>query len=243
MEEWVKLSTKANSAALYNPMNGKMGIAQTRKDAAGYIEVYLPMNTDESYIVQTAAGSAKGVLYPYIKTAPSGTEITGEWALSFTDGGPVLPAAVKLNIVQPWTNFEDNSYKIFSGTASYRISFKKPAGTAKQYVLDLGKVYESAQLFINGKKIASLIGPDYTVVIDATVLKAVNTMEVKVSNSMANRIIDMDKRQVFWKKFNNTNFPARFPQNRGAAGIFDASKWDPKISGLAGPVTLTAITN
>jgi hypothetical protein len=46
---------------------------------------------------------------------------------------------------------------------------------------------------------------------------------------------------VFWKKFNNTNFPARLAQNRGADNIFDASKWEPKISGLAGPVTLTAI--
>ena len=60
---------------------------------------------------------------------------------------------------------------------------------------------------------------------------------------MANRIIDLDKRKVFWKKFNNTNFPSRFPQNRGADGLFDASKWEPKISGLKGPVTLTELEN
>lgn len=241
LNEWVTLGVKAGTAVLYNPMNGKKGIAQSRKNAAGFIEMYLQMDTDESYIIQTAPGTIKAAAYPYLKTAPSVTEITGEWALNFTDGGPSLPAAVQLNTLQPWTGFEDNSYKIFSGTASYRINFKKPAGTAKQYLLDLGKVYESAELFINGKKTASLIGPDYTVVIDAVSLKAMNTLEVKVSNSMANRIIDMDKRNVFWKKFNNTNFPARFPQNRGAAGIFDASKWDPKISGLAGPVTITAL--
>ena len=68
-----------------------------------------------------------------------------------------------------------------------------------------------------------------------------NSIEIKVANSMANRIIDLDKRKVFWKKFNNTNYPARLPQNRGADGIFDASKWEPRISGLTGPVTLTAI--
>ena len=112
---------------------------------------------------------------------------------------------------------------------------------AAQYLLDLGKVYESAEVLINGKTVATLIGPDYTVTINAKELKADNLIEIKIANSMANRIIDLDKRKVIWKIFNNTNFPARLPQNRGADGLFDASKWEPRISGLAGPVTLTAI--
>ena len=243
MDDWVTLSTKDGNAALYNPMNGKMGVAKTRKSPEGFLEVYLPLNTDESYIVQVKAKPITGAAYPYIKATGATMEIGGEWTLQFTEGGPVLPAAVKLDALKPWTALEDNSYKIFSGTAAYSTSFKKPAGNVKQYLLDLGKVYESAEVLINGKSIAKLIGPDYTVVIDAAMLKQANQLEIKVANSMANRIIDMDKRNVYWKKFNNTNFPARFPQNRGAAGIFDASNWEPKISGLAGPVTLTEIKN
>jgi len=241
MDAWVTLQTKANGVALYNPMTGKSGLAQWGKNEAGLTEVYLQMNTDESYIVQTSPKNITGAVYPYINTGKTTTEINGEWTLSFTNGGPALPASVKLTALQAWTTFEDNSYKIFSGTASYTTHFKKPSGTASQYLLDLGKVYESAEVLINGKKIATLIGPDFTVVVDAKKLQADNTLEIKVANSMANRIIDMDKRKVAWKKFNNTNFPARLPQNRGADGIFDASKWEPKVSGLTGPVTLTAI--
>jgi len=239
---WVTLQTKANAAVLYNPMTGQAGVAQYRRTADGFIEVYLPMNVDESVIVTTAYGkSVSGNLYPYITSTAAATEIAGSWQLNFTDGGPVLPEKATLNVLQPWTDLADNSYKIFSGTAIYSTSFKKPAGNARQYLLDLGKVYESAQLFINGKKIATLIGPDYVAVIEAKDLKAVNVLEIKVSNSMANRIIDMDKKKIFWKKFNNTNFPSRLPQNRGADGIFDASKWEPKISGMVGPVTITAL--
>lgn len=241
MDDWVMLATKASSAAIYNPMDGKKGVAKTRKNEAGFLEVYLPMNTDESFIIHAAAKTIKGVVYPYIKSTGTTTEITGEWTLKFTEGGPALPATVKLQALKPWTGFDDNSYKIFSGNAVYSTTFKKPAGNAKQYLLNLGKVYESAEVLLNGKSIAKLIGPDYTVVIDAAILKPVNRLAIKVANSMANRIIDLDKRNVFWKKFNNTNFPARFAQNRGAAGIFDASKWEPKISGLEGPVTLTAL--
>ena len=57
---------------------------------------------------------------------------------------------------------------------------------------------------------------------------------------MANRIMAMDKQNIFWKKFYNVNFPSRKPENR-KNGLFDASGWTPKESGLLGPVRLLAI--
>ncbi len=239
---WVTLQVQDNTAFLYNPMTGQSGVAQSKRSEKGFLDVYLPLNTDESFIVQTAhLKLGTGNLYPYIKSTGATTAINGAWTLEFKEGGTSLPATVKLPALKAWTDLEDNSYKIFSGTATYSTNFNKPAGNATQYLLDLGKVYESAEVFINGKKVATLIGPVFSTVLAAKDLKEDNLIEIKIANSMANRIIDLDKRKIFWKKFNNTNYPARFPQNRGADGIFDASKWTPKISGLTGPVTLTAI--
>lgn len=62
-----------------------------------------------------------------------------------------------------------------------------------------------------------------------------------VSNLMANRIANMDKKGVFWKQFYNVNFPARRPENRGRNGLFDASGWEPRPSGLIGPATMTLV--
>ena len=241
MEDWITLQTKAEGVALYNPMTAASGVPQFRKNANGYLEVYLQFNTDESYIIQTSNKAISGIPYPYVKEQRETMAINGEWTLKFIEGGPSLPVATPMTELKPWTDLNADAFKSFSGTASYNSSFKKPAGIATLYLIDLGKVYESAQVFINGKKVATLIGPDYSFTIADKELKADNLLEIKVSNSMANRIIDLDKRKVIWKKFNNTNFPARFPQNRGADGLFDASKWDPKISGLKGPVTITAI--
>ena len=92
---------------------------------------------------------------------------------------------------------------------------------------------------LNGKKIATLIGPLYTVTITPNLLKPVNDLQVIVTNGMANRIIDLDKKGVQWKKFYNINMSARLAENRGADGLFTAAKWQPKPSGLLGPVTLT----
>ncbi len=62
-----------------------------------------------------------------------------------------------------------------------------------------------------------------------------------MTNRMANRIADLDRRGVPWKKFYNVNFPARRTENRGPDGLFSAARWEPLDSGLLGPVTLQPV--
>jgi len=106
---------------------------------------------------------------------------------------------------------------------------------------NLGKVNETAEVILNGKKIATLIGPNFTVVIPSNDIKENNILEIIVANLMANRIAYMDKNNIPWKKFYNTNMPARRREN-SKNGLFDASKWEPLPSGLSGPVTITAVS-
>jgi hypothetical protein len=72
-------------------------------------------------------------------------------------------------------------------------------------------------------------------------LQESNTLEIEVSNLMANRIADLDRRNVRYKKFYNINFPSRLPENRGPDGNFTAAKWPAADAGLMGPVTLTPL--
>ena len=75
-------------------------------------------------------------------------------------------------------------------------------------------------------------------IIDSRQLKQTNTLVINVSNLMANRIAYMDRNNIPWKKFYNVNMAARLRQNT-KDGIFDASAWEPRESGLIGPVTIT----
>ncbi len=118
------------------------------------------------------------------------------------------------------------------------MSFEKPKGPVHTWVLDLGRVAESARVSLNGKELGVLIGAPYRIRIQNDLLKDQNTLEVAVSNLMTNRIIDLDQKKVNWKKFYNTNMPARRRENAGPDGQFDASKWTPRESGLMGPVRL-----
>jgi hypothetical protein len=156
-------------------------------------------------------------------------------------GGPVMPVQVKLSNLASWTEIEGDAYKNFSGTAKYSTSFAKPGGKAGGWLLNLGKVNETAEIFLNGKKLITLIGPDFSTVIPDALLKENNTLEIIVANLMANRISYMDKNNIPWKKFYNTNMPARRRENT-KNGLFDASAWQPMPSGLSGPVILTPVS-
>lgn len=238
---WFSLNAKAASVALFDAMTGKKGIGKFRTNSAGKFQVLVQLEPYQSIILQLFTFKKTGSRFPYIQTKGQPVKALGQWTVSFIDGGPVLPKTVKTDLLRSWTEFGDEStYQNFSGTAKYSISLRKPAGKASGWLLDLGAVNESAEVVLNGKVIAGLIGPSYKVVISAGDMKAINHLDITVSNLMANRIAYMDRNNIFWKKFYNINMPAKEKENR-KNGLFNASEWKPLPSGLLGPVTLTPL--
>ncbi len=235
---WLPLSVNASSAAIFNPMNNNFGMADYRIPGNGLIEVYTRLFPGESLIVSTYSSKAEGKPYIYYNPVSMPKEIPGKWKVDFIEGGPSLPPGKELDKLISWTEFGGDDVKNFSGTAAYTVNFSRPAGKAEAWSLNLGKVCESASVILNGKEIATLIGPDFQVIIGNKQLKKKNTLEIKVSNLMANRIAYLDRNNVEWKKFYNVNFAARLRQNM-KDGIFNASSWQPRESGLIGPVTIT----
>jgi hypothetical protein len=241
---WTALQTVANQVAIFDPMRHRSGYARVRKSNDGRLEVYVQLAPGESCVVQTLLSSSDAPATPvnYYEQVGAPQTIAGEWRLEFVSGGPELPPMVTLKNPVSWTELDSEPYRTFSGSAEYRIDFPKPAGDVAGWWLDLGEVRESARVGLNGRHLATLIGPPFRVFVTADSLREKNTLTVRVSNLMANRIADMDRRNVPWKKFYNVNFPARLAANRGTNGLFDASKWQPLPSGLIGPVTVTPVS-
>ncbi len=67
--------------------------------------------------------------------------------------------------------------------------------------------------------------PTYQLSIRTEHLNQINELEIKVSNLKANRIIDLDKTGVAYKKFYNINFAANKCENVGKDGLFTAKHW------------------
>jgi hypothetical protein len=241
VDEWIPVNTIAGNGILFNPATGKAGLAKCRKTTVTKPgEVYLQLQPFESVILQMTSAKTTGIGYPYWQQAGEPQEIKGNWNIQFIEGGPVLPAATTVSQLGSWTELNSEGVNNFSGRVAYSIDFSVPLNKPPAFLLDLGQVNETAEVWLNGKRLGSLIGPSFRLEIPAGLLQLANHLKIIVSNLMANRIAYMDRNQVPWKIFYNTNMPARRRENV-TNGLFDASSWKPLPSGLSGPVTLTPV--
>lgn len=234
-EGWLPLSVGMDDVRIYEPMTGKNGKGRIRTRGSG-TEVFVQMERSQTLIL-TEGNERAGGEFPYREPGGEPLLLTGEWRVAFESGGPTLPGPFQMDSLGYWTNLEDSSYHNFSGTASYVLSFDRPAVKASRWLLEFDSVRSTAEIILNDVPIGTVIGPVYQVEFDSGILKDHNLLELRVSNLMANRIAYMDRNHMFWKKFYNINFSARRRENV-KNNIFDASDWKSRPSGASGKVTL-----
>lgn len=240
-DQIVTLSHSFKYAALLNPMTGEKGVLNNITTTDEGTKLFLSLKPGETTLLLGSDAPFKGDSWNFYSKGDDSKEIKGSWNISFIKGGPTLPKAIKTKDLQSWTDFIGEEYQIFSGTAKYEIEFKNPGLNGNMIELDLGEVFNTAKVYLNKNLIATLIGPEYKVTIDATMLQQKNSLVVEVSNSMENRIAYLDKQGVEWRKFYNTNFQTRVATDRGKDGWFTAINWNPQPSGLVGPVKLSEL--
>ncbi|MEP7321906.1 MAG: glycosyl hydrolase [Saprospiraceae bacterium] len=241
IEEWIPIHSNKHKVIRYDPLDGRYGLIPVRLTSRG-IEIYFSLDPNESVILEATDRIANIPTYTnYDLLNDQSIHLNHGWSLKFVQGGPEIPGTFSIDTLSNWLDLSIAGISAYSGTAAYSNTFDKPKTNNTHYVLDLGKVEESAEIRLNDKTIATCIGPTFKVIIPSNALKLKNKLEILVTNSMANRIIDLEQRKVPWKKFYNINFPPRLSENKGDDGLFTAIHWKPKTSGLIGPVNLTAL--
>jgi hypothetical protein len=233
LDNWVTLGVDALSAALYDPLTGKSGMAKLRKQE-GKTQVYLQLKPGESVILKTFyAPVTVDASWSYVKTKSDHVELSGKWTLSFIEGEPRIDRTYDLDKLVSWTELDTAGVKTFAGTGKYTLAFTLPEVKADDWVLDLGQVNESARVAINGRFVGTLWSLPFRANVGSYFVPGLNLLDVEVTNTPANRIADLERRKVEWKIFDDINVVNR------AYKPFDASAWEPMPSGLIGPVTLT----
>ncbi len=235
VEGWTPLAMRARAAVLMDPMSGKIGVAALRAGSGGDSEVYLQLEPGQSVIVRLWRDrQVRGPRWEYWRITGSAHAIEGTWHVRPLAGGPQMPGAYSTRVLSSWTE-QGGEWQRFGGTAVFEIRFDAPTAAAEAWLLDLGRVHESARVRLNGRELQTLILPPYQVQV-AGLQPRGNVLEVEVTNLAANRIRDMDRRKVAWRIFHDINFVNI--QYRP----FDASEWPLRDSGLLGPVVLRALT-
>lgn len=228
---WLPTQIAAQHVRVLDPQTGASGKAAIRKeDGKTLVRVRLPAGS----ALFLEAGAASDPEWAYTEATNAGTAVSGPWTLRFESGGPVLPKTAQLKTLQSWTELGDTAGK-FSGTAIYETSFSMPAKQTGEFELDLGDVRESARVWINGKDAGIVWSIPAKVNIGKLLKPGKNTIRIQVANLMANRIIDMDRRQEQWRNFHEINF-VNYNYKP-----FDAAGWEPMPSGLLGPVVIRPV--
>jgi hypothetical protein len=237
VDDWVTLGVPAQSAVILDPLfESRIGVAALRQGTDGSTQVYLQLQPGQSCILRTfAEKTVDGPAWRYFQKDGAPQAIAGTWKVQFVQGGPELPASFETQELASWTTLDDAEVKRFAGTARYTIEFDLPAVKAEDWLLDLGRVCESARIKLNGHTVGVLWCRPFQIAVGKFLVPGKNTLEVEVTNLAANRIRDLDCRKVNWKYFYDANIVnLRYKP-------LDASNWPLRDSGLLGPVRLQPV--
>ncbi len=211
VDRWVPLGAKAESIIWLDPeFPQHSGVAATRPGPGGNAEVYVQLPPGKSCVLRTFTGqTVTGPAKTYIEPSGEPRAISGQWHVAFLEGGPEKPADIVTGKLASWTTLGDTNAQRFAGTARYTIEFDRPPANAGDWVLDLGKVCETARLTLNGRRVGTLWNAPFRVRVGQFLQPGENRLEVEVTNLAANRIRDLDRRKVNWKYFYDINVASK----------------------------------
>ncbi len=227
----IRLAVPARDVVLMDAMTGSAAPAELALDRAGRPAFRLLMEPNQSLILRALPNALNGVArHRWAIPGKRVATLVGPWHVAFMAGGPTLPRGFQPQRLGSWTTNGDVATRAFSGTARYTINFDKPAGHGP-WLLDLGRVCQSARVWLNGRDLGGLILPPFRLAISDLKVND-NALEIEVTNLPANRIRFMDRKGQRWRIFHDINFSDISYHH------FNAAHWPVEDSGLLGPVTL-----
>ena len=237
----VALAVNEKNGIWYNPMTGKY-----HKATIGDKGIEVNLKSGESRILITSdkpvsewkLGSKVKVSEKEKFAASDSKTIdltANSWKLSFTEEAPKVGEIFNLKGLKSWENLSEKA-KVMMGTGVYETTFKLSKDDAqKQWAIDLGDVRESARVYINNKYVGCAWAVPYILNCKDALNKGKNTIRIEVTNLPANRIAELDRQGVKWRKMKEIN-------------VVDIDykkttyeKWTPVASGLNSSVKLVEL--
>ncbi len=229
-EGWLPLAVSFKSAVLLDPLEESKAGAATIRAKDDKSEIYLQLAPGQSVVIRTyTAYKTNAEKWVYLTPQTNEKILRGNWEVDFIQGGPELPKSFHTDTLRSWTSFGDSASIRFAGTARYRLVFELDKNKEDDWLLDLGKVCESARISINGKDAGALWSIPFSKTVGKYLKQGTNTLEIEVTNLSANRLRDLDRRGVNWKKYFFINVQYK---------SLEISEWSIADSGLLGPVRL-----
>ncbi len=216
-----KRKVPKRKVTIYNAMDGAIHKTTNVRTANGRLEFDLSFEAWQSHIVRiSATAPAEATSPPAPPDYSRELSLDGPWTIRF-------PTTHTREPLHDWSTRPET--KSFSGLVSYEKEFEVPASASRgQFRLDLGRVHESAQVFLNGALVGTLIREPFR--LSGTGLRpGRNKLEIRVANLWNNAVMDMPKPSG-----------PRVSPGYGIAEVLYGPKERQRLpSGLLGPVKLS----
>jgi hypothetical protein len=205
----VPLAIPFRDAVWFNPLNGE--ICPASYDENG---VEISLRSGESMILQTWDDRLPGLKKLSAGTTQSASSercvipLNGSWTLSFIEEAPRMERVFTLDSLQTWEKLDEDSLRVMMGTGVYTTQVKMTRKDLKgkaRWRIDLGDVRESARVYINGQFIGCAWSVPFVLDCKNTLKAGRNEVRIEVTNLPANRIRDLDRRGVKWRKMTGIN--------------------------------------
>ena len=230
IKQTVALAVPFKGATWFNPLNGDIREANFDGNA-----VDISLRSGESLILQTFNEGNGSNPTPAADEKASWNDITldGPWTLSFTEETPKVEKSYKLDKLQTWEGLDEQTHMTM-GTGVYTTKFKlsKKEDPKGKWMIDLGDVRESARVYINGQFIGCAWSVPFVLDTQGTLKTGENEIRIEVTNLPANRIADLDRKGVKWRKMEEINVVDINYKRTTYEG------WEPVPSGLNSAVKL-----
>ena len=168
----------------------------------------------------------------YVKWSDQSLFLKGSWKVTLQSPfEQEKPYTFEMSQLQNLARSDVDHIKYHSGTATYTLTFQCDADwlkNADEVILDLGNVYNIADVTINGRQLAyGLWAPPFRVNVKAALRADDNLLTVKVTNAWYNRLLADAKLKP--------------EERRTWSTVYPTGKLRP--AGLVGPVKLLAGAN
>lgn len=233
VDDNIKLAVNAKSAMFFDPLTGQKGKVSSIDNSDDVTHIRLQLASGESIILRTFNSiDVDAEAWQYKPHNIKRTAINGQWKLHFSESTPAIADTFHINNLCLWTDIDDPRLKTNMGTAVYSTIVNIDDVDNTQWGIDLGDVRETARIKINGQYLTTLWSVPFRCNIDRLLKKGNNLIEIEVTGLPANRISQMDREHIPWRKFKNVNM-TNIDYNSN-----DYSLWKTVDCGLRGPVTL-----
>ena len=224
------LAVPFKDAVWFNPLDGDITPAEF--DADGIV---INLRSGESMILQTYDEPLATKPAAVSRGVATEVELTGPWTLTFTEESPRVGETFTLDKLQTWETLANDSVKVTMGTGVYTTHLKltkKDLKGVNGWMIDLGDVRESARVFINGVFEGCAWSVPFVLDCKQAFKVGDNEIRIEVTNLPANRISDLDRKGVKWRKMEEINVvDINYKKT-----LYD--QWDPMPSGLNSEVKL-----